>query len=198
MTDHSTNPTSTTGHVWPCIGFYQLSTEKDRTDRCTCGENARTAGSGGEPRKRWPMWLGWLGARTGRAVSEDVAGRYQPVTVYQRPASKLRQLLGIGAWVAATGYIVAWLTHSRILVDAVNWVREAPAEQVAGGTVTLVIIWALAKLIGRAVRIGQNRVRLVYVTAEDAEELRTPEALVSGEAQQRMRASEGDTRGDRS
>lgn len=148
--------------------------------------------------RRWPMLLGLLGAGAGRAVSEDVAGRYQAVTVYRRKQSKLRQLLGIGAWVAATGYIVAWLTHSRILVDAVNWVREAPAEQVAGGTVTLVIIWALAKLIGRAVRIGQNRVRLVYVTAEDAEELRTPEALVSGEAQQRMRASEGDTRGDRS
>ncbi|MGZ1492523.1 hypothetical protein [Brevibacterium sediminis] len=178
MTDHSPNPTSTTGHVWPCIGFYQLSTEKDRTDRCTCGENARTAGSGGEPRKRWPMWLGWLGARTGRAVSEDVAGRYQPVTVYQRPASKVRQLLGLGAWVAAVGYVVAWVTNSRILINAVDWVREAPAEQVAGGTVALVIFWASAKLIGLGIRVGQHRYRYVYVTSTEAEAMRAPEALV--------------------
>lgn len=176
MTEHSTNPTSTTGHVWPCIGFYQLATERDRTDRCTCGANTRMAGSGGERRKRWPMWLGWLGARTGRAVSEDVAGRYQPVTVYQRPASKVRQLLGLGAWVAAVGYVVAWLTNSRILIDAVDWVREAPAEQVAGGTVALVIFWASAKLIGLGIRVGQRRYRYVYVTSTEA--MRAPEALV--------------------
>lgn len=178
MTDYSTDPTSTTGHVWPCIGFYQLATERDRTDRCTCGANTRMAGGGGERKKRWPMWLGWLGARTGRAVSEDVAGRYQPVTVYQRPASKVRQLLGLGAWVAAAGYVVAWLTNSRILIDAVDWVRQAPAEQVAGGTVALVIFWSSAKLIGLGIRVGQRRYRYVYVTSTEAEAMRAPEALV--------------------
>lgn len=147
MTDHSTNPTSTTG-------------------------------GGRERRKRWPMWLGWIGARTGRAVSEDVAGRYQPVTVYQRPASKVRQLLGLGARVAAVGYVVAWLTNSRILVDAVDWVRKAPAEQVAGGTVALVIFWSSAKLIGLGIRVGQRRYRYVYATSTEAEAMRAPEALV--------------------
>lgn len=29
-------PVSTTGHRWPCIGFYITSTERDRTERCTC------------------------------------------------------------------------------------------------------------------------------------------------------------------
>lgn len=127
---------------------------------------------------RWPMRLGAVGAMTGRAVSEDVAGRYQPVTVYQRKSSKLRQLLGIGGWFAGVSYVVAFLTQTPILVDAVEWVREAPAEQVAGGTVTLVIFWGTCKIIGRAIRIGQNRTRLVYVTSGDDEQVRSPKPLL--------------------
>ncbi|WP_350270822.1 hypothetical protein AAFP32_04525 [Brevibacterium sp. CBA3109] len=178
MTEHHTNPVSSTGHEWPFIGYYQLPTEKDRTERCTCEANTLESPGGGRRKRSWPMWMGWFGARTGRAVGDDVAGRYQPVTVYQRPTSKLRQLLGIGGWVAAVGYVVTWLTHSPILVDAISWAREAPAEQVAGGTVTLVIAWSTAKLIGMGIRIGQNRTRLVYVTPDKIDELRAPKPLV--------------------
>ncbi|MGO0605941.1 hypothetical protein [Brevibacterium linens] len=129
-------------------------------------------------RPSWPMRLGSAGAVTGRAVSEDLAGRYQPVTVYQRKSSKLRQLLGIGGWIAGVSYVVAYLTQTPILVNAVDWVREAPAEQVAGGTVTLMIFWGTCKIIGRAIRIGQNRTRLVYVTSADDEQVRSPQPLL--------------------
>lgn len=178
MTDRPTNPVSSTGHQWPCIGYYQTSTEKDRTERCTCGVKDRVMLGRAERRTRWPMRLGSVGAVTGKAVSEDLAGRYQPVTVYQRKSSKLRQLLGIGGWIAGVSYVVAYLTQTPILVDAVDWVREAPAEQVAGGTVTLVIFWGTCKIIGRAIRIGQNRTRLVYVTSADGEQVRSPQPLL--------------------
>ena len=131
-----------------------------------------------EHRTRWPMRLGSAGAVMGKAVSEDLAGRYQPVTVYQRKSSKLRQLLGIGGWFAGVSYVVAYLTQSPILVDAIDWVREAPAEQVAGETVTLVIVWGTCKIIGRAIRIGQNRTRLVYITSADDEQVRSPQPLL--------------------
>lgn len=172
------NPVSSTGHQWPCIGFYQTSTEKDRTERCTCGVKDRVMVGQAERRKRWPMRLGSAGAVTGKAVSEDLAGRYQPVTVYQRKSSKLRQLLGIGGWIAGVSYVVAFLTQTPFLVDAIDWVREAPAEQVAGGSVTLVIFWGTCKIIGRAIRIGQNRTRLVYVTSADDEQVRSPQPLL--------------------
>ncbi|SMY04337.1 hypothetical protein BSP239C_03805 [Brevibacterium sp. 239c] len=48
MTDHSTNPVSSTGHEWPCIGFYLLSTPRDRALRCTCGANTGMTTGGGE------------------------------------------------------------------------------------------------------------------------------------------------------
>lgn len=172
------NPVSSTGHQWPCVGYYELSTEKDRTERCTCGVKDRVLLGRGENRTRWPMRLGAVGAVTGKAVSEDLAGRYQPVTVYQRKSSKLRQLLGIGGWIAGVSYVVAYLTQTPILVDAIDWVREAPAEQVAGGSVTLVIFWGTCKIIGRAIRIGQNRTRLVYVTSADDEKVRSPQPLL--------------------
>lgn len=144
------NPVSSTGHQWPCVGYYELSTENDRTERCTCGVQNRVVLGQADHRTRWPMRLGSAGAVTGRAVSQDLAGRYQPVTVYQRKSSKLRQLLGIGGWIAGVSYVVAYLTQTPILVDAIDWVREAPAEQVAGGTVTLVIFWGTCKIIGHA------------------------------------------------
>lgn len=172
------NPVSSTGHQWPCVGFYELSTEKDRTERCTCGVKDRVMLGRADHRTRWPMRLGSAGAVTGRAVSEDLAGRYQPVTVYQRKSSKLRQLLGIGGWIAGVSYVVAYLTQTPILVDAIDWVREAPAEQVAGGTVTLVIFWGTCKIIGRTIRIGQNRTRLVYVTSAADERVRSPQPLL--------------------
>lgn len=172
------NPVSSTGHQWPCVGYYELSTENDRTERCTCGVKNRVVLGQADHRTRWPMRLGSAGAVTGRAVSEDLAGRYQPVTVYQRKSSKLRQLLGIGGWIAGVSYVVAYLTQTPILVDAIDWVREAPAEQVARGTVTLVIFWGTCKIIGRAIRIGQNRTRLVYVTSAAAERVRSPQPLL--------------------
>ncbi len=131
-----------------------------------------------EQRTRWPMRMGAVGALTGKAVSEDIAGRYQPVTVYQHKSSKLRQLLGIGGWIAGVSYVVAFLTQTPILVDAIDWVREAPEEQVAGETVTLVIVWGTCKIIGRAIRIGQNRTRLVYITSADDEQVRSPQPLL--------------------
>lgn len=178
MTDHPTNSVSTTGHQWPNIGDYELPTEKNRTARCTSGVKDRVMLGRAEQGTRWPMRLGSAGAVTGRAVSDDLAGRYQPVTVYQRKSSKLRQLLGIGGWIAGVSYVVAFLTQTSILVDGIEWVREAPAEQVAGGTVTLVIFWGTCKIIGRAIRIGQNRTRLVYVTSGDDEQLRSPQPVI--------------------
>lgn len=172
------NPVSSTGHQWPCIGYYELSTDNDRTERCTCGGKDRVMLGRGEHRTRWPMRLGSAGAVTGKAVSEDLAGRYQPVTVYQRKSSKLRQLLGIGGWIAGVSYVVAFLTQTPFLVDAIDWLREAPAEQVAGGSVTLVIFWGTCKIIGRAIRIGQNRTRLVYVTSADDEQVSSPQPLL--------------------
>lgn len=100
------------------------------------------------------------------------------MTVYQRKSSKLRQLLGIGGWFAGVSYVLAYLTQAPILVDAIEWVREAPAEQVAGGTVTLVIFWGTCKIIGRAIRIGQDRHCLVYVASGDDEQARSPQPLV--------------------
>lgn len=199
MTDHPVNegnPVSSTGHEWPCIGYYQSSTEKDRTDRCTCGLKNRMVLGRFERRTRWPMRLGAAGAVTGRAVSKDLAGRYQPVTVYQRKSSKLRQLLGIGGWFAGVSYVVAYLTHTPILVDAIDWVREAPAEQVAGGTVTLVIFWGTCKIIGRAIRIGQNRTRIVYVTPRGDEQSRSPQPLLFTESGT-GKTSAGTTKGER-
>lgn len=38
MRDLSSNPISKTGHQWPCTGFYVGSSERDRTDRCTCSK----------------------------------------------------------------------------------------------------------------------------------------------------------------
>lgn len=172
------NPVSSTGHQWPCIGYYEFSTERERTERCTCGVKDRVMLGRAERRTRWPMRLGAVGGVTGKAVSEDLAGRYQPVTVYQRKSSKLWHLLGIGGWIAGVSYVVAFLTQTPILVDAIEWVREAPAEQVAGGTVSLVIFWGTCKIIGRAIRIGQNRTRLVYVTSGDDEQLRSPQPLL--------------------
>ena len=162
------NPVSSTGHQWPCIGFYQTSTKSDRTERCTCGVKDRVMLGRAEHRTRWPMRLGFAGAVAGKAVSEYLAGRYQPATVYQRKSSKLRQLLGIGGWIAGVSYVVAYLTQSPILVDAIDWVREAPAEQVAGGTVTLVTFWGTCK----------NRPRLVYVTSADDKRVRSPQPLL--------------------
>lgn len=101
MTDHSTNPVSSTGHEWPCIGFYLLSTPRDRALRCTCGANTGMTSGGGGPQKSWPIRLGRFGAKSGRAVSDDVeeeALRDPEPLVFRQPIKKQFSPTDIGKW----------------------------------------------------------------------------------------------------
>lgn len=122
--------------------------------------------------------VGAAGARLGRDLSEDVAGRYERVTVFRRRRSRLRQIVILSAWTLFYPPLVLGGITGSPATQAVDWVRTAPAEELVAAAMSVGIgVW-LVGVLGMTLGLvlgSRGRDRLYYVSTSEVDaDLREP------------------------